>query len=154
VEFRPGPSAYVEAHHKSRLVAIQQTPENRPGDDAGEVKAQDDEAHRRTRAGQLQHEPEQGDDGEQVPEIRDAHPQPKPLERGMAQWSANSSGSRHEPMILQFALVLNQCEMYSLLDVYTGRTQPGYSDHIRASPEPSSLVLQAAIRFGFIEDRL
>jgi len=43
-----------------------------------------------------------------VPEIRDAQPQPKPLECGMAQWSANSSGSRHEPMILQSALVLNQ----------------------------------------------
>ena len=57
---------------------------------AGEVEAED-EAHRRTRAGQLQHEPEQGDDGELVPEIRDAQPQPKPLERGMAQWSANSS---------------------------------------------------------------
>ena len=81
----------VVAHHQPRLVAIQQTPEDRPGDDAGEVEAEDDEAHRRTRAGQLQHEPEQGDDGELVPEIRDAQPQPKPLERGMAQWSANSS---------------------------------------------------------------
>src|ERR1700682_5835816 len=61
---------------------------------------EDDDAHRRclhlylreeTRAGPLQHEPEQGDDGELVPEIRDAQPQPKPLECGMAQWSANSS---------------------------------------------------------------
>jgi len=51
------------------------------------------------------HEPEQGDDGELVAEIRDAQSQPKPLERRMAQWSANSSGSRHEPMILQSALV-------------------------------------------------
>jgi hypothetical protein len=81
----------VVAHHQPRLVAIQQAPEDRPGDDAGEVEAEDGEAHRRTRASQLQHEPEQGDDGELVPEIRDAQPQPKPLERAMAQWSANSS---------------------------------------------------------------
>jgi len=81
----------VEAHHEPRLVAIQQTPEDRPGDDAGEVEAEDDEAHHRTRAGQLQHEPEQDDDGELVPEIRDAQPQPKPAERGMALWSAHSS---------------------------------------------------------------
>src|SRR5262249_1280476 len=67
-------------------------PKDRPGDDAGEVEAEDDEAHRRTRAGQLQHEPEQGDDGELVAEIRDAEPKPKPLERGLAQLSANSSG--------------------------------------------------------------
>lgn len=30
----------VEAHHQPRLVAIQQTPEDRPGDDAGEVEAE------------------------------------------------------------------------------------------------------------------
>jgi hypothetical protein len=60
----------VVAHHQPRLVAIQQTPEDRPGDDAGEVEAEDDEAYRRTRAGQLQHETEQGDDGELVPEIQ------------------------------------------------------------------------------------
>jgi hypothetical protein len=29
--------------------------------------------------------------GELVPEIRDAQPQPKLLERGIGQWSANSS---------------------------------------------------------------
>ena len=52
----------VEAHHQPRLVAIQQAPEDRPGDDAGEAKAEDDDAHRRTRAGQLQNEPEQGDE--------------------------------------------------------------------------------------------
>ena len=75
----------VVAHHQPRLVAIQQTPEDRSGDDAGEVEAEDDEAHRRTRAGRLQHEPKQGDDGELVPEIRDAQAQPKPLKRGMAQ---------------------------------------------------------------------
>jgi hypothetical protein len=98
----------VEAHHRARLVAIQQTPEDRPGDDAGEVEAEDDEAHGCTRACQLQHEPEQGDDGELVPDIRDAQPQPKPLERGIPQWSVNCSVSRHEPMILQSALVLNQ----------------------------------------------
>ena len=79
-----------------RLVAVQQTPEDRPGDYAGEIEAEDDEAHRRASAGQLQHEPEQGDDGELVPEVRDAQPQPKPLERAMAQWRANSRGSRHE----------------------------------------------------------
>ena len=33
----------------------------------GEVEAEDDEAHSRTRAGQLQHEPEQCDDGELTP---------------------------------------------------------------------------------------
>ena len=86
----------VEAHHQPRLVAIQQAPEDRPGDDAREVEAEDDEAHRRTRAGHLQHEPEQGDEGELVPEIRDAQPQPEPLERAIAQWSANAlSGLRH-----------------------------------------------------------
>jgi hypothetical protein len=56
------------------VVAIQQTPENRPSDDAGEVETEDDEAHSRTRAGQLQHEPEQSDDGELVPEIRNTQP--------------------------------------------------------------------------------
>jgi hypothetical protein len=81
----------VEAHHQPRLVAIQQTPEDRPGDDARQVEAEDDEAHRRTRAGQLQHEPQQGDDGEQLPEIRDAQPQPKPLEGGIAQWGPDPS---------------------------------------------------------------
>jgi hypothetical protein len=64
------------------------------GADAGEVKAEDDEAHRRTRAGQLQHEPEQGDDGELVADIRDAQSQPKPLECGMAQRSDDSNGLR------------------------------------------------------------
>jgi hypothetical protein len=93
-ECRPG--EVVEAHHQPRLVAIQQTPQERSGDDAGEIEAEDDEAHRRTRARQLQHEPEQGDDGELVSEIGDAQPQPKALERGMAQWSVNSSGSRHQ----------------------------------------------------------
>jgi len=34
---------------------------------------------------------EEGSPGELVPEIRDAQPQPKLLQRGMAQWSANSS---------------------------------------------------------------
>ncbi len=33
---------------QSRLVAIQQTTGHHPGDDAGEVEAEDDEAHRRT----------------------------------------------------------------------------------------------------------
>jgi hypothetical protein len=84
-------SEVVVAHHQPRLVAIQQTPEDCSGDDAGEVEAKDDEAHRRTRAGRLQNEPEQGDDGELVPEIRDAQAQPKPLERGMMQWRANRS---------------------------------------------------------------
>ncbi len=93
----------VAAHHQTRLVAVQETPEDRPSDDAGEVEAEDDEAHRHTGAGQLQHEPEQGDDGELISKIRDAQPQPEPLERGLAQWSADSSGSRHEPMVLQSA---------------------------------------------------
>jgi len=37
-ERRPG--EVVEAHHQPRLVAIQQTPEDRPGGDAGEVEAE------------------------------------------------------------------------------------------------------------------
>jgi hypothetical protein len=45
-------------------------------------------------------------DGELISEIRDAQRQPKPLKRGMAQWTANSSDSRHQPMILQSMFVL------------------------------------------------
>src|SRR5215813_2094279 len=84
----------VEAHYYPRLVAIKQTPEDRSGENAGEAKTEDDEAHRRTRAGQLEHEPEQGDDRKLIPEIRDAQSQPKPLKRGMAQWTASRIGSR------------------------------------------------------------
>jgi hypothetical protein len=44
----------------------------------------------------------------------------------MAQWSANSSGSRHKSMILSLHLVLNRCEMYSLLD----KTRPARSREV------------------------
>ena len=75
----------------------------------GKVEAENDQAYRRTRAGQLQYEPKQGDDGELIPKIRDAQSYPEPLERGLVRWrSANKSGSRHELMILQSAFVLNQ----------------------------------------------
>src|SRR5262249_12206256 len=72
-------------------MAIQQTPEDRASEDAREAEAEDNEAYRRARAGQLQHEPEQGDDGELIAEVRDAQPQPKSLELGPAQWRGNRS---------------------------------------------------------------
>ena len=45
----------------------QHTPEDRSGDYAGEIEGDDDETHGRTKTGPLQHEPEQGDDGERSP---------------------------------------------------------------------------------------
>jgi hypothetical protein len=80
----------------------------------GEVEADDDEAHRRTRAGQLQHKPEQGDDGELVPEIRDAQPQPKPLKRDGAMERQQQS-SHHFLLLCTMARVPADAFLFNLI---------------------------------------
>src|SRR5215467_2987324 len=89
----------VDAHHQAWLVAVQESPQQGAGDDPWQLEAEDDKSDRRARSRQLQYEPEQGDSGELIAQVRDAQAQPQALKCRAAQWSAESNASSHERVL-------------------------------------------------------